>query len=115
MTVTFEAPEWNQLSADLGKASLRMVRQGHQIITKTVHDGMRDSMAFCPVDTGNLRNSHTANVRGLEGDYGPTADYADYVENGTSVMAPQAFVGPSFDRQNPPFVAAVASIAGVIL
>lgn len=38
----------------------------------------------CPVDTGNLRRSHTHQVSADHVDVGVTADYGGYVHNGTS-------------------------------
>jgi HK97 gp10 family phage protein len=116
MTVaSFDASEWNEFAADLGKAPARMVKQGNKILHKVIADGTREAQAFAPVDTGNMRSGTTGEVRGLEGEFGPTAEYAPYVEDGTSRMAPQAFVGPAFDRQQPGFVTAVQALTEVIL
>lgn len=56
-----------------------------------------------PVDTGFLRGSIGYDVTVadtfVEAVIGPTADYAAFVELGTSRMAPQPFMGPSFDAE----------------
>ena len=44
------------------------------------------------------------------GRVGPTADYGRFVEYGTSRMAPQAFMGPSFDRNAALYVQACEAI-----
>lgn len=113
--MSLDAAEWNTLAVDIGKGSLKMVATANKIIRKVTLDGQREAQAFAPVDTGNLRSSITADVRGLEGEFGPTADYGDYVESGTSTQAPQAFVGPAFDRQQPVLADAVAHLTDVIL
>lgn len=42
----------------------------------------------CPVDSGQLRNSITSNVRGETGEVGTNVEYAPYVEYGTGVFNP---------------------------
>ena len=113
--MTADVHEWNRLAIDVGKAGVRIIPKARVILTKCLADGTRDAQAFCPVDTGNLRNSIGFEVRGLEGEFGPTAEYGMYVEEGTSVMAPHAYVGPAFDRQHPIFATAVAQLADEIL
>lgn len=113
--MTADVHEWNQLAVDLGKAPLRMVKQGRVILAKTLADGTAAAQAFAPVDTGNLRSSTGWEMSGLEGEFGPTAEYGAYVEDGTSVMAPHAFVGPAFDRVQPGFIDAVGALAEVIM
>lgn len=113
--MSFDASEWNQLAADLGKAGPKMQKRGQDVLTKVLADGTREAQAFAPVDTGNLRNSISWERRGLAGEFGATADYALYVEEGTSRMAPHAFVGPAFDRQQPVFMTAIEALAKEIL
>lgn len=113
--MTADVHEWNQLAADVGHAGIRMVPKARLVLTKVLADGTRDAQAFCPVDTGNLRSSIGWEISGLEGEFGPTADYGAYVEEGTSIMAPHAYVGPAFDRQQPVFATAVEALAAVIL
>lgn len=81
----------------------------------------RDARILAPVDTGNLRNSITSEFDGdgrfgaATGTTGPTASYGGYVENGTSRMAPQPYLGPAFDRHTPVFYNAMDQIAGNLL
>lgn len=113
MTADFH--EWNQLAVDLGRAGIRMVPKARRVLAKSLADGTAQAQAFCPVDTGNLRNSTGWEMSGLEGEFGPTADYGAFVEEGTSVMAPHAFVGPALDRITPGFIDATAALAEVIM
>jgi HK97 gp10 family phage protein len=113
--VTFDASELNKLAVDLGHASAKIVKPASLAIRKTAYDIERDAKAFCPVDTGNLRNSISTDARGLSAEIGPTAEYAAYVEEGTSRMAPQAYMGPAYDRHAGELVVALEHIAGDIL
>lgn len=114
-SASFDAREWEQLAADLTKAPLRMQLKAGKVLDKVLADGSREAQAFAPVDTGNLRNSIGWERHGFEGEFGATAEYAPYVEDGTSRMAPQAFVGPAFDRQQPVFATAVEALLGEVL
>jgi hypothetical protein len=57
--------------------------------------------ARTPVDTGNLKSSESVDVDGLRFEAGPTADYGEYVELGTSRMAAEPYAGPAFDQELP--------------
>lgn len=117
MGAEIDVSELNTLAADLSGASWRVAAQGARAVQKTGLDVVRDGQEFAPVDTGNMRNSigvdFDADRLGFEA--GPTASYSPYVEFGTSRMAPHAFMGPAFDRNVPPFVAAVEELGGSIL
>lgn len=60
------------------------------------------------VDTGFMRNSITSDFRGsnadvAQGETGPDAEYAKWVEHGTSRQPPQPFMGPAGDEVEPAF------------
>lgn len=113
--MTADVHEWNSFAADLGNAGIRVIPKARQVLAKTLADGTRQAQAFAPVDTGNLRSSIGWEMSGLEGEFGPTAEYGAYVEEGTSVMAPHAYVGPAADRVTPGFIEATAALAEVIV
>lgn len=113
--MSFDGHEWEEIAVDLGRASARVTRTAGQILNKTLADGAQQAQAFAPVDTGFLRNSIGWEARGLEGEFGATADYAPYVEGGTSRMAPRAFVGPAFDRVQPGFMTAIQALTEEVL
>lgn len=50
-----------------------------------------------PVDTGRLRASITADVKGLEANIGTDVEYASYVHDGTYEIEPQPFLYPVAD------------------
>lgn len=114
-TASFDASEWLELAADLGRAPLRIQKKSFQVLDKVLADGTREAQAFSPVDTGNMRAGISWERRAFEGEFGATAEYAPYVEDGTSRMAPHAFIGPAFDRQQPVFATAVEALAAEVL
>ena len=101
----------NRHIADLGKVGPRVVKKARTVLELAVTQTERDAKILAPVDTGNLRNSITSEIRGLSGEVGPTAEYGEYVELGTSRMAPQAYMGPATDRAAALFVKGLAAIA----
>lgn len=115
MGFEIDVSELNALAADLGKIGFRATGKATAVVAKTAHDIEATGKAFAPVDTGNLRNSISASVRGLNAEIGPTANYGGYVEFGTSRMAPHAYMGPALDRHTPDFVRAMGQAVGDVL
>lgn len=117
--MSIDVSDLNKLAVDLGRASGNIVKRSSLAIRKTAHDIEADAKRFCPVDTGNLRNSISTDSvlsgGGLSAEIGPTAEYAAYVEYGTSKMAPRAYMGPAFDRHAGQLVTALEHIAGDVL
>lgn len=117
----FDVSELNTLAVDMGLAAGQIGAKAATVIRKTAYAIERDAKVFSPVDTGNLRSSISTSFEGdgrfavLIAEIGPTADYARFVEEGTSVNAPQAFMGPALDRNTPGFVAGMEQIVGDIL
>jgi HK97 gp10 family phage protein len=103
------------LAADLGKASARVIPAASRVVRKSGNDIEADAKAYCPVDTGNLRGSISADYGVLSAEIGPTAEYGIWVEGGTARMAPQPYMGPAFDRREPEFVAAIAALGTGVL
>ena len=99
-----------RFAADLGRVAPRVVKQAGAAVRLATLGTERDAKVLSPVDTGNLRNSITSTVRGLTGAVGPTADYGRYVEDGTSRMGPQPYMGPATDRNAALFVQAMDKI-----
>jgi HK97 gp10 family phage protein len=115
VNVSFDGREWEQLADNIGAAPARIQTKAQQGLDKIGADGTREAQAFAPVDTGNLRGGIDWTRIGLEVEFGAHADYAPYVEDGTSTMAPQAFVGPAFDRQQPVFIAMTEALAAEVI
>lgn len=119
--MTSDFSEWNDLAADMQQAADRKVPDtARKIVRKSVLDTERDGRAETPVDTGNLRGSWSSEFTGsnkfvAQGETGPTADYADYVNSGTSRQAPNPFAWRAMDRNTPAFMTAVEALGGEIL
>ena len=87
--------------------------------TKAVVDTQRLARDRAPVDTGYLR----ASIFTREGAQGATwwgeaqvgAEYAYWVENGTSTQAPQPYMRPAHEQVRPVFVQMIEQIGGKAL
>jgi HK97 gp10 family phage protein len=106
-----DTSELNRIAIDLGRSGPAAVAAVRRVLDRSAAAIERDAKAFCPVDTGFLRNSISRDVFGLTAEVGASASYAAFVEYGTSRTAPRAFLGPAFDRNAPDFVEAVAAAA----
>ena len=115
---TVDVSQINQLAVDLAASTAKMAGLARVAVQKACADTKRDAQIFCPVDTGFLRGSITYEttqlVAGASGVVGPTASYGGYVEDGTSRMAPQAYMGPAFDRNVPAFLDAFERISATL-
>ncbi|WP_326646682.1 HK97 gp10 family phage protein [Streptosporangium sp. NBC_01755] len=113
----FDFTELARLEVVLDQASERAERMTRLAVKKTGLDVVTGAQALVPVDTGNLKNSigvdFDADELGFTAE--ATANYAAYVELGTSRMAPQPYLGPAFDRATASFVKAIESIGGRVL
>lgn len=83
-----------------------------KVVAKAALDVEAGAKNMAAVDTGNMRNSIGAEIDGLTAVIGPSAPYGVYVEFGTSRMAAQPFMIPSFDEVVPSFTAAIKAIGG---
>lgn len=105
--------------ADFTKFAAEMLPAVRVVTQKTCADTKADAQALSPVDTGFLRASIGYETKALAtavvGEVGPTAAYGEYVEDGTSRMSPQPYMGPAFDRRAPEFEAALGLVADRLL
>jgi len=107
--------DFNRLAVDLGRIPAKMVPLARKVLEKSSADIERDAKMFAPVDTGNLRNSISCDVKGLTAEVGPTANYGAHVEYGTSTQGPAAYMGPAFDRHAGEFADALGRITEKLL
>lgn len=101
-------------AAELRGQAETLVPRASEAVRKTAFATQGDAQTLAPVDTGLLQNSITTVVSdgGLTAHVIATASYAVYVEQGTSRMAPQPFMGPATDRNKPLFYKAMAQLGG---
>lgn len=114
MRLKLDADALRSFGSDLAGQAGKIAAMGAAVVQKSAYDVQRGAMARCPVDTGNLRASISMEFRGggasVEAEIGPTASYGGYVEDGTSRMAPQPYMGPATDAVEPKFLAAIAKL-----
>lgn len=133
--VTIDLHEVYQLADDIEANAAKVPVKARLVVGKWGHDVQADAQTGAPVDTGNLKNSISTDITddGLGFEVGPTAEYGDYVEQGThgpypienafgwgiTVMHPgepaQPYMGPAFDRRMEAGVAAFGELAAQIL
>ena len=85
------------------------------VVAKAAYDVEKDAKNLVAVDTGATKNSIGTDIDGLTATVGPTTEYAPFLEDGTSRMGPQPFMGPAFDRNLPKFERAMAVLGGRFL
>lgn len=109
----FDAAQMFQLATDLQKVPSKAIPLASKVVRKTAKDIEGTAKSIAPVDTGNLKNSiGSQDVGPLEAEVRATANYAVYLETGTSRMAAQPFMGPAADKHTPAFSDAMAQIIG---
>jgi HK97 gp10 family phage protein len=106
------------ISVNVNKGSLNKAIGAIRLFTTRKDDAIRrevgviaekvktDAKGFCPVKTGNLRNSIKATVllNGLSATVGTDIIYASYVEFGTSRQRAQPFLMPAFEANRQGFL-----------
>jgi HK97 gp10 family phage protein len=110
----FDTSQLGDFAADLGNLSIRAQPKVARAVAKAATDMQVSAMTYAPVDTGNLRASITTEISdsGLAAEIGPTAEYAEFVEYGTSDQAPDPFMGPAWGVNLPLFTRALSQIIG---
>lgn len=107
------------MAARLNDAPTRAVDLIRQATVKATTDTQAEARRRAPVDTGYLRSSITAR-HGAQGStvFGVIeagANYAAYVEHGTSRAGPQPFMRPATELHAPKWQAAIEQIGGKAL
>lgn len=91
------------LHKKLEEARMRLAMQ--KALRQTMYDLQKEAMREAPVDTGNLRRSHSIDVRlgsdMIEGLLKNSTNYWQYVNFGTSRQAANDFVGRAMDKVQP--------------
>lgn len=115
MDVYIDLREVDALARTLIGKAVTVEKAAATIVAAGAYSIERDAKSLAAVDTGNMKNSVSTEVDGLTAEVGPTAEYAPYVEGGTSTQAAQPFMGPAFDRNLPKIELAVAKLGAGLL
>ena len=110
--MTADASQVYALAADLDAAGDEVEKRARRVVTRTAFSVQGMAQGLAPVDTGFLRSSISIDLRVLEAEIGPTANYGLYVEMGTSRMSPQPFMYPAAEAHEDEFLAKLAEAAG---
>lgn len=115
--INIDVSQVSALAASISASGGRVGAQVAQVVRASGARVERASKQIAPVDTGNLRNSISTTQTGdgrstsISVAIGPTANYGIFVEEGTSRMRPQPFMGPAFEQVVPQFVSAIETLA----
>lgn len=116
MRIEFRSPDCKRLVVHLARKEKTVGARASAALRKTALGIERDAKIIAPVDTGALRSSISTDFSGnaaagrMSAEIGPTVDYAHFVENGTSRMAPQPYMRPAAERHVPRLEAALRRI-----
>lgn len=128
MGITIDTSQVRALAARVGTAGLRIGAAGSKVLRRTAFAIEADAKVLAPnvtgytpsgavsESTGDLRNSISTTIRGdgrfgsMSAEVGPTVEYGLFQEVGTSVMPPQPYLGPAFDRHAPTYGLALAAV-----
>lgn len=107
--------EIRRFERDVEVSSREATKQVRNVVRKSVFATEAGGKTRAAVDTGFMRNSITSDFQGsnadlAQGETGPEAVYAKWVELGTSRQPPQPFMGPAADEEEPNFYAALEAI-----
>lgn len=110
-------PQLVSLARSLSAAAVAAEPLAQAAVRKVATDIQATAQRLAPVDTGFLRSSIGVTYSGAGATFSAsiaaTAEYASYVEYGTSRTPPQPFLGPAFEQHMPALEAAMARIATV--
>jgi HK97 gp10 family phage protein len=113
--VHIDASEVHALAGDLRRHADETPAAVQRIVTKGGYDIEATAHVLVPVDTGATDNSIGTDIGELSFVVGPTTEYAPYVEQGTSRMSAEPFMGPAFDQHLPSIEAAAGDLVGSVL
>lgn len=112
--ITFDSSEVINLAHQLQESTTEIRTRAAQVVRAAGSKVERDAKVAAPVDTGYLRNSISTRVSGnantSTAEVTAGADYAAYVEFGTSRMSPQPYMIPAFERNKQPFIDALQQL-----
>lgn len=100
-----DVSELEALAAEYKQAGTRIRREQRKVVAATVQAITSDAQAAAPVRSGELRGGIEGTVRGLRGKVEATTRYSFAMEYGTYKDAPQPFMTPAVDANEPRYLA----------
>lgn len=113
--VRIDLSQVHALARDLRTAAETMPAKAERVVAIGGHRVLATMQVKTPVDTGNLKSGESVDVEGLRFEAGPTADYGEYVELGTSRMPAEPYAGPAFDETLPSIIDSLLDAGSSIL
>lgn len=118
VSIWFEGiDDFARVAANLDASPIRVGASTAASVRRVAADIERTAKQLAPVNTGALRASIGVEYVGdgrssvMGAVIRPTVDYGEFVEFGTSRMAPQPYLMPAFERHMPGFLTAVQALA----
>ncbi len=117
MPVTFDTSEVRKLSADLELGRERVGRETSAVVKAAAERVKGNAQGKAPKLTGALAASIGVDLYGdgrsvgMTAVIGPTVRYGLFVENGTSKMAAEPYMGPALAEEGPAFADELARVA----
>lgn len=107
----------NALAADLVAAGDEVAFGAPRVVAAAAERLKQRARDRCPKDSHRLERSIyvSLDLAGVSAEIGPAAFYGQFVELGTSKMAPRPFMGPAFDETEPEFMAELGALGGGVL
>lgn len=115
--VSVDNSEFRVVAAEMRAAHGRIGGDGAKLVKAFTLRVEARAKVYCPVDTGYLKNSISSEFTGdgrsgeMSGAVTAGANYARFVEYGTSRMHAQPFMNPALDEEEPGYLAACAQLA----
>jgi HK97 gp10 family phage protein len=107
--------EFARFAADLLRASTGIDALGAKAAEKIGRGALKTAQSIAPTETGDLERSLTFRRDGSTAVVQSSLHYAAFQEYGTSVMAPNPFMGPAVDEWGPRLVAEVEGIRDKVI
>lgn len=105
-----DASELTAVGQDISSLGQKAHDRAAQIVAKTAADISGSAAMNAPYRTGNLSNSIGYDLYSLEAEIGPTASYGQFLEYGTSRMAPQPYMKPALEKHEGAFLQALSKL-----